>query len=160
MRPGAIRSSSLLSGGAIRSSSLLSGGAFRSSSSPFLVFEILRLKKIEALLASRGLIVEDHHPLLFGSMPEGQWIARSVAAPRWFGGQRFVHHRRVSQCGHPAIGADKDALGEGGGRIAAVVGGGNDRRRAALRIPKSTIPTRSLRCLAARGQSPPCTLST
>ena len=101
-------------------------------------------QKTEALLASRGLIVDDHHPLLFGCVPEGQWITRSVTAARWFGGQRFVHHRRVSQCGHPAIGADKDALGEGVGRIAAVVGGGNDRRRAALRIPKSTIPTRSL----------------
>ena len=67
MRPGAIRSSSLLSGGAIRSSFLLSGGAIRSVSSPFLVFENLRLKKTEALLASRGLIVEDHHPLLLGA---------------------------------------------------------------------------------------------
>ena len=155
----AIRPTSLLSGGAIRPTSLLSGGAIRPTSRNGDRYSFCQKggletvpvpvssQKKEALLASRGLIVDDHHPLLFGCVPEGQWITRSVAAARWFGGQRFVHHRRVSQCGHPAIGADKDALGEGVGRIAAVVGGGNDRRRAALRIPKSTIPTRSLRCL-------------
>ena len=118
---GAIRPTSLLSGGAIRPTSLPSGGAIRPTS---------RNGDRYSLCQKGGL--------------------ETVPVPVSSQKNRSPTCLPGADCRRPSPTSFRERTGRSmdhAFRHRGAMVRGNDRRRTALRIPKSTIPTRSLRCL-------------